>query len=271
MRKTVHFIKALLLLFLFLSTSLRVYAQEIPSTTITPLGKTINTKKYTEYAPTLSADGKVMVFQSDHNKYRVWYLYESTLGTNGKWSKPKPIDAINNFGQKPQAANGFQTDFIATPHLSADGNTLYFCATFSGGLGSKDIYMSKRKSDGSWDRPQNVGTPINTKASEDFPSISAEGDALYFARPNGTSKGEGKGKRTCYDLYVAKKNAETGAWQKPQNSPAGQLIQAAKSVPGFNQMDLLWYFLQCEKAIPTQVTLICIRQCWVSKKLTGSS
>jgi len=227
MRRTVIYIKAF---FIFLSISISSQAQEL-STTITPLGSSINTKKYTEYAPTLSAGGKVMIFQSNNNKYRVWYLYESRLDDNGKWSKPKGIDAINNFGQKPRVSNGFQTDFIATPHLSADGNTLYFCATFSGGMGSKDIYVSKRKSNGSWERPQNIGAPINTEASEDFPSISPEGDALYFARPNGKKKGTDRKKQTCYDLYVSKKDATTGRWQTPQKLPTGSINTGCEKCP----------------------------------------
>ncbi|OJJ19687.1 hypothetical protein BKI52_19335 [marine bacterium AO1-C] len=229
MRTTVIYIKAF---FIFLSISIGSQAQEV-STTITPLGSPINTKKYTEYAPTLSADGQVMIFQSNNNKYRVWYLYETRLGTNGKWSKPRPINAINNFGQKPRASNGFQTNFIATPHLSADGNTLYFCATFSGGMGSKDIYVSKRKSNGNWGRPRNIGAPVNTKASEDFPSISPEGDALYFARPNDKKKGTGskKQQQTCYDLYVAKKDANTGRWQTPQKLPTGSINTGCEKCP----------------------------------------
>jgi len=227
MRRTVIYIKAF---FIFLSISIGSQAQEV-STTITPLSGPINTKKYTEYSPTLSADGKVMIFQSNNNKYRVWYLYESKLGNDGKWSKPKPLNAINNFGQKPCASNGFQTDFIATPHLSADGNTLYFCATFSGGMGSKDIYVSKRKSNGRWERPQNVGATINTKASEDFPSISPEGDALYFARPNGKKKGVDSKTQTCYDLYIAKKDATTGRWQTPQKLPTGSINTGCEKCP----------------------------------------
>lgn len=202
--------KILLTLLLSLGYSGLLQAQNIQA-----LGKNINTKKYTEYAPSLSADGKTLVFQSDRNRYRVWYLYESRLQASGKWSKPRPIDAINNFGQKPSAGNGFQTDFIAAPCLSPDGNTLYFCATFAGGLGKRDLYVAYRQADGQWGRPQNVGAPINSASSEDFPSVSPEGDALYFARPNGKRLQ----KNTCYDLWVSQKDPQTGNWLKPKKLP----------------------------------------------------
>ena len=185
------------------------------------VSKTINTDKHTEYAPTISADGQRMVFQSDNNRYRVWYLYESTFQKTGskngqikgKWSKPRPIESINQFGEKPSEANGFQTDFIAAPSLSADGNTLFFTATFHSGLGGRDLYYVTRQSDGGWSRPRNVGPPINTAGNEDFASISPDGQQLYFARPLNTSQaGEG-----CYQLYVAKKIS--GHWQTPLKLP----------------------------------------------------
>ena len=183
-----------------------------------PIGKPINTDQYTEYAPTFSADGQQMVFQSDHNRYRSWYLYESTRQKtnkkNGKWSKPRPIESINNFGEKPSEANGFQTDFIAAPSLSADGNTLFFTATFHSGVGGRDLYYVTRQKNGTWSRPRNVGAPINTTGHEDFASISPDGQQLYFARPLKASRaGE-----ACYALYVAKKYK--GRWQLPVKLPS---------------------------------------------------
>ncbi|WP_299461303.1 OmpA family protein [uncultured Microscilla sp.] len=191
------------------------YSQKLPKG-VESLGKTINTKKYTEYAPSLSADGKILVYQSDNNRYRIWYLYESRLQANGKWSKPRSIESINHYGQKPSVGNGFQTDFISAPCLSPDGNTLYFCANFTGGMGKRDLYVAYRGTGGKWGKPQNLGAPVNTTGSEDFPSVSAEGDALYFARPNGNKRAQ----NTCYDLWVSQKDLETGNWQKPTKLPA---------------------------------------------------
>ncbi|EAY26720.1 outer membrane protein OmpA family, putative [Microscilla marina ATCC 23134] len=206
--------KTLSTFLLFITCSIG-WLQAQKSKGIRALDKNLNTKKYTEYAPSLSADGKIMVFQSDNNRYRIWYLYEARLQTNGKWSKPRSIKSINHFGQKPSVGNGFQTDFIAAPCLSPDGNTLYFCATFAGNLGKRDLYVSYRGTNGEWGKPINVGAPVNTNASEDFPSISPEGDALYFARPNGKKRQQ----KTCYDLWVSLKNPQTGNWKKPEKLP----------------------------------------------------
>ena len=154
-------------------------------------------------------------------------MYESRLQKNGKWTKPRFIEAINNFGQKPKTSNGFQTDFIAAPHLSADGNSLYFCATFSGSVGGRDIYVASRQSNGKWGKPINVGAPINTSGAEDSPSISPEGDALYFARPNGKKAA----KSTCYDIWQSKKDLTTGNWLKPKKLPKGQINTGCEKCP----------------------------------------
>lgn len=178
------------------------------------LSKPVNTQKITEYAPTLSANGKTLVFQSNRNRYKAWYLYESTQQTNGKWSNPKIIESIRAYAKKPSETNDFQTDFIAAPHLSADGNTLYFSATFHSGLGGRDIYYVTRQADGKWSRPVNAGEVINSDQHEDFPSIAPNGKTLYFARPLNTTKAS----KSCYQLLVAKKNKHN-RWQRPEILP----------------------------------------------------
>lgn len=178
-----------------------------------PLGKPINTNKYTEYAPTISADGKTLVFQSNNNPYRAWYLYQSTLQTNGKWSKPKVIESVRKYAKQPNEANGYQTDFIAAPHLRADGQVLYFSATFHSGLGGRDIYFVTKNADGTWSQPRNAGRAINTAENEDFPSIAPDGKALYFARPIQATK-EGQG---CYRLFVA--DRANRQWQRARSLP----------------------------------------------------
>lgn len=175
--------------------------------------RTVSTNAYVEYAPTVSANGKTMVFQSNNNPYKAWFLYESTRLKSGRWSAPEPIQSINTFGQRPTEVNGFQTDFIATPCLSANGKTLFFSATFRGGKGGRDIYYV-RKINGNWTRPVNVGKVINSKGHDDCPAISADGQRLYFARPLPDKK---EGQR-CYKLFVTRKN-KRGRWKKPEALP----------------------------------------------------
>ena len=60
----------------------------------TKLPPPVNTDQFTEYAPTISSDGKTMIFQSDRDGK--WNLYE-TKKILGRWQVPKPLTKINEF------------------------------------------------------------------------------------------------------------------------------------------------------------------------------
>ncbi len=164
-----------------------------------------------EYAPSISADGRTMILES--NRTGRYQLFDSRL-ENGTWTEPRSIDAINNFGDS--------TDLIGGPSLSFDGNTLYFFASFRNGLGSEDIFYSIRDGE-NWSEPKNVGTPINSRGYEGFPSISADGKTMYFVRQNFEAildkdlaeKWENKAR---YTILVSNKT-KTGEWGEPELLP----------------------------------------------------
>lgn len=166
-----------------------------------------------DYAPSISADGKVMVFES--NASGNYQLYESRLGTNGQWSAPISIDSVNQFGKT--------NDLIGGPSITFDGNTMYFFSTFDGGLGREDIYYSVREAHG-WSSPRNVGAPVNTPDYEGFPSISADGKTLYFVKfkPEGPEDRDLKKElenQFCFAIYKSEKN-QNGDWTEPVKLPA---------------------------------------------------
>jgi len=73
------------------------------------------------------------------------------------------------------------TDYsVGHPALSPDGNLLYFASDMPGGQGETDIYFCEKQADGSWGRPVNAGSVINTSGKEEFPSFGPDG-TLYFA------------------------------------------------------------------------------------------
>jgi len=63
----------------------------------------VNDPNSVEFSPTLSADGKTLIFESDRDKGK-WKLFQSKLNENDEWSVPTPLDKINN-----------ACDFIAGP------------------------------------------------------------------------------------------------------------------------------------------------------------
>jgi outer membrane protein OmpA-like peptidoglycan-associated protein/Tol biopolymer transport system component len=196
--------KNLLFILYFSGLSSWIYAQN-PYESLT---NTINTPTFTEYAPTVSADGKTLFFEGDREG--AWRIYESKF-INNQWTTPKSIPAISNFGRV--------NDLIGGPSVSYDGNTLFFFASFEGGNGREDIYYSTRQGE-AWSEPQNLGSPINTATYEGFPSISADGKKLYFIRENLTSEITDKSKQRviCYKIFVSEKD-KNGQWQTPEALP----------------------------------------------------
>jgi outer membrane protein OmpA-like peptidoglycan-associated protein len=166
-----------------------------------------------EFAPSLSADGRTLIYQS--NKDGVYKLYESRLQSNGLWSEPLPLTEINNFGKSK--------DLVAGPSISYDGNMLYFCASYESGMGNLDIYYSVRNGD-SWSKPTNLGKPINSSDYEGFPCISADGKKLYFTKL-ASDKVDGL---DCFKIMVSEKDAK-GKWMTPKELPPPVNLQCDKA------------------------------------------
>jgi hypothetical protein len=69
------------------------------------------------------------------------------------------------------------------PNVRKDGQEVVFSSSRSGGQGSQDIWVATRENGGeAWSQPVNPGTNINTTASESRPSLSWDGETLYFGR-----------------------------------------------------------------------------------------
>lgn len=181
-------------------------AQEAPDRTVVP---TISSTQNTEFSPTISADGRVMIFESDVDKKKGWELFESRLNEQGVWSQPVALKAINE-----------KCNFLAGPSLSYDGNTLYFTAFIEDVTQSEDIYYSERLSETAWSEPKSIGAPINTEEGyEGFPSISADGNSLYFIRVNEENPADRKSKESCFTIYVSKRQPDN-TWGEPTALPA---------------------------------------------------
>lgn len=158
-----------------------------------------------EYAPSVSADGNVILFQS--NRSGKYELYESNKQQNGTWSTPtKLTGAINDYGT--------DQDLIGGPSITYDGNRIYFFASYDDGYGAEDIYYSDRVKDG-WSTPINVGNKINSKNYEGFPNISSDGKSLYFMRLNQNIVNN----LNCYTMMVSHKDTQ-GDWQEPTALPS---------------------------------------------------
>jgi len=69
------------------------------------------------------------------------------------------------------------------PNVSKNGLEVVFASTRPGGEGAFDIYSSTRSSVSEpWSSPVNLGTAVNTASPETRPSLSWDGERLYFGR-----------------------------------------------------------------------------------------
>ena len=158
------------------------------------LGDSINTKDL-EYYPSLSLDGKKMVFTRRVNNDEDFY--ESDW-VNGAWSKARPLEGkVNtNFNE------GAQT-------VSVDGEMMIFTGcNYPEGLGSCDLYIAYKTKNG-WSEPENLGPPVNTEYLETSPTLSPDKKDLYFS----SDRPGGYGGR---DIWVSH-HLSNGQWGEPEN------------------------------------------------------
>jgi len=68
------------------------------------------------------------------------------------------------------------------PTVRSDGREMLFFSTRPGGFGGADLWTSTRRSvHDPWSTPVNLGTPLNSTAADQQPSLSSEGRTLVFA------------------------------------------------------------------------------------------
>ena len=178
-----------------LSFRIEAYRHPVKFTPVN-LGDSINTLE-DEFPPVLTGDNSLMIFT--RRVYPVggaaqedFYMSENK---GGIWSKAVPVRELNTPWNE-----GAQT-------ISPDGKTMIFTVCGRGRTyGSCDLVVTYKKN-GRWTRPKNMGRLINTPYWESQPSLSADGNILYFSsnRPGGAG-GD--------DIWYTVKDT-AGRWRKP--------------------------------------------------------
>jgi outer membrane protein OmpA-like peptidoglycan-associated protein len=182
------------------------------------LGTKINTEN-DEYFPCITADTKTLLFTrllkdklAFEGTHEDFYITERTevKNFNEGWGQALPIPSINTLYNE------------GAPTLSADGQTIVFTACelpgyeygeTRTGLGSCDLFYSFRTKSG-WTPSENFGPGINSKNWETQPSLTADGNTLYFVRGK---KGKG-GKIENQNIYFSYL-MDDGYWSEPSEIP----------------------------------------------------
>jgi len=155
--------------------------------------------------PFFSPDGKRIYFisrrplpgEKEKGNERIWYADRTPDG----WSEPRPLDPnVNSINKHWEFS------------LDREGN-VYFAGQAPDSLGLQDIYLA-RFSGGKYEKPVNLGEPINSAAVDDTPFIAPDGSYLVFERQ--------------FDLWVSFRGP-VGDWSEPVklgaevNSPSIEL------------------------------------------------
>jgi outer membrane protein OmpA-like peptidoglycan-associated protein/tetratricopeptide (TPR) repeat protein len=147
------------------------------------LSPPVNTTGW-ESQPSISSDGRILYFVSNRKGgYGGYDIWKSTLTDKG-WGEPE------NLG--PNINTSFDEQ---SPFIHPDDSTLYFCSNGWPGLGGKDLFVSRLSKNGQWQKPENLGYPINSSGDENGLSLTANGSYAFFS----SNHLEGFG---GYDIYT---------------------------------------------------------------------
>lgn len=166
---------------------------------ISPLPASVN-KFSLQYLPSITIDNSTLIYtkrdkvEGDEDIVISYYR-------DGRWTEAQSISTRINSPLNEGAST-----------ISADGNLMIYTSCDNrDSFGSCDLYISRRTGD-QWSKPRNLGKPVNSRYWESQPSLSADGNSIYFS----SNRPGGKGGR---DLWVSRFNENK--WSKPENLGAG--------------------------------------------------
>ena len=129
---------------------------------------------------------KIFLTRWDVSKgVRTASIYESNL-TNGSWSDPSPVSALQS-----ENSNGQQ------PLIMPDGKHIVFASDRTGGLGGYDLWMATLDEQGNVGNSVNMGSNINTLYDEQAPAYHQPTGSFIFSSNGRVGMGG-------YDFYYAR-------------------------------------------------------------------
>lgn len=131
------------------------------------------------------------------------------MGTCDIWTAD--VDTEQNVTEVQSIREGANSEsWDSQASISCDGSTLYFASNRLGGIGGTDIWVCKRKLDGTWGSPVNLGPKINTPEDEEAPFITNDGKTLYFSSTGHLGMGE-------QDIFMSWLDVRNNQWSTPIN------------------------------------------------------
>lgn len=126
---------------------------------------------YWENSASISPDGNEIYFSSNREGgYGGLDLYKVTLNEEGEWEGP--------FNLGPHINTKYNED---APFLHPNKKILYFSSEGHNTIGGYDIFKSTLGKDKNWQKPENLGFPVNTPLDNIYFTLSASGEKGYFS------------------------------------------------------------------------------------------
>jgi len=144
-----------------------------------PLNQNVNSPASWETSAFITADGQKLYFTSNRQGgVGSLDIYVSEMEITGDWGKAKNLGpTINTTGRED------------SPAVDVDGKTLFFSSDGHRGMGGMDIFRSEFK-DGKWQKPVNLGYPINSVEDDSFFGLTGDRRQAFFSsmREDGNSE-----------------------------------------------------------------------------------
>ena len=145
---------------------------------IMKLNNNINTKYYESHAG-ISKDGNMLFFASNRDGGEGGSdIYQSELQPDGTWGPAKNLGSSIN--------TPFNED---TPFLTNNDSVLFFSSEGHYTMGGYDIFKAKKKNN-TWQKPENIGYPINTTDDDLFFQPLGNGTTAYYSMLTGYKEKE---------------------------------------------------------------------------------
>ncbi|MDH4156458.1 MAG: hypothetical protein OEW00_04185 [candidate division Zixibacteria bacterium] len=112
------------------------------------------------------------------------YFAAERPGGKGLWDIYTVPFEHGSYAQAQNLGDAINTEFYeSSPYIAPDESYLIFSSlSRPDSYGGSDLYISLRKSDGSWTTVSNMGGVINSKGHEEFPIGSPDEKYLFFFR-----------------------------------------------------------------------------------------
>lgn len=143
----------------------------------------------------ISPDGNEIFFCREAGNFKYVTIFYSRR-SDDVWSAPEVFEFCTDPAYK-----------YVEPHLSPDGQKLYFISTMpadSASTGKEDIWVCT-KTEGKWMQPRNPGAPVNTASKEFFPSVTVDG-TIYYTHLDTVANEE----------FIYRSKIVNGAYQEPE-------------------------------------------------------